>query len=361
MRIVYCDSFWAQNIGNGIFGLGVDYILKTVFGRENVTTVYDLQTYVNGYGKRFFTSKNAMDYISVIDADYIVLSGPVISRYFLPMWKNTLINLHKRGIGYMIVSAGVMKCDENTVKECREFFREYPPFVLSTRDEQTYNLFHEYATHSYNGICGAFFIPNAYSPAPTSAIKPTLVVNFDKIPEPEISLTPIPKSDFNFKFNDDEFYIRFSGTGMLSRAGSKTDRFSDALIYATSILPSRPRPAMIGKYTVIRTDHRYIPHYRSKIYKYCNSVCSDLPHTYINIYANADLTLSDRVHACATTLAYGNTAMCIVKTNRISLLNRVGATDVCRRPVKIDMDMLDSEKKKLLDWLGNIDYTEGKR
>ena len=53
--------------------------------------------------------------------------------------------------------------------------------------------------------------------------------------------------------------------------------------------------------------------------------------------------------------------MCIVKTNRISLLNRVGATDVCRRPVKIDMDMLDSEKKKLLDWLGNIDYTEGKR
>ena len=93
-----------------------------------------------------------------------------------------------------------------------------------------------------------------------------------------------------------------------------------------------------------------------KVYRYNNSFCADIPHTYANIYAEAELTLSDRVHACAITLAYGNAAYLFAKTGRSALLKRVGAVGIEERPVKIDMQYLADEKRKLIEWLKNIEF-----
>ena len=121
-----------------------------------------------------------------------------------------------------------------------------------------------------------------------------------------------------------------------------------------SLLPAPKRENEIGQYKLVRTDQRFHPHFRSKIYAYKNSFCADIPYGYINLYANSQLTLSDRVHSCAVTLAYGHSAMLFVKTNRVGLLERVGAGEITKKPVKLDMEILDQEKVNMLMWLTDI-------
>jgi len=348
-RIAYCTGFWCTNIGNAFFGLGVEYALKQICSDAAVTVVSDYQTYTTGYGKRLYPEKNQLEYISMLDVDYVVLAGPVISKYFLTLWKDILIKLEQRGVRYMILSAGMMKMTDDSLTECQWFFSEHPPYVLVSRDHKTYETFGEYAEHAYDGICFSFLAPDYYAPAAID--QRILTLNFDKINEPDLQLTD-DESKFDFCFEGDRFCVKH--TSLFTRIAQKTDRFSDAIIYATSFLPQKKRADRIADYTVFRTDHRFHPHFRRKIYSQGNSFCADLPYGYLNIYANAELTLSDRVHACAVTLAYGHAAMLFSHTNREGLLERVGAGEITQKPVRLDMEYLKKEKQAMLSWLADV-------
>ena len=127
IRVAYCTGFWCTNIGNGFFSLGVEYVLKKILGDENITLVSDYQTYTTGYGKRLYPHPKQLDYISYLDVDYIVLAGPVLSKYFLSLWKDILERLKDRGVGYILLSAGTMKLDSESRKAIKEFFKTCPP------------------------------------------------------------------------------------------------------------------------------------------------------------------------------------------------------------------------------------------
>ncbi|NMA18602.1 MAG: polysaccharide pyruvyl transferase family protein [Clostridiaceae bacterium] len=354
MKVAYCTGFWCTNIGNSFFSIGVEYVLKKVLGEKNVTLVSDLQTYTTSYGKRLYVDKNQLEFISALDVDYIVLAGPVISKYFLGLWKDILLKLKQRGIGFIILSAGSMKLDEIAREEIKEFFKTCPPYVFSSRDQTAFEEFGSYAEHAYNGICFSFFIPDCYTPASMKEMSPYVVYNFDKINEPEIRTAEDEKKKSlrQFDFEGDIFTITYPK--FLTALLAKTDRFTDALIYAMSLLPTKKRDDMIGNYRIIRTDHRFHPHFRRKIYQQKNSFVADIPYGYLNLYANAEFTLSDCIHACAVTLAFGHSAMLFAKTNRHGLLDRVGAGDICNRLVQLDMTRLEEEKKNQLDWVRMI-------
>jgi len=354
MKVAYCTGFWCTNIGNGFFSLGVEHVLKKVLGEKNVTVVSDFQTYTTSYGKRLYVDQNQLEYISALDVNYVVLAGPVISKYFLGLWKDILLKLKARGIGYIILSAGTMKMNETARKEIKAFFKECPPYALSSRDESVYTEFGAYAKHAYNGICFSFFTPDCYSPAGVSGLNPYVVYNFDKIDEPEIwkDTGDGKASAQQFEYEGGTYKIAYPK--WLTTLSAKTDRFTDALIYAMSILPAKKRKNEVGNFRVIRTDHRFHPHFRGKIYRQQNSFVADLPHGYLNLYANAKFTLSDRVHACAVTLAYGHSAMLFAKTDRHGLLERVGAEGITEHPVKLDMKRLENEKKRQIDWLKTV-------
>lgn len=348
-RVAYCTGFWCTNIGNAFFSLGVEYVLKRVLGEENVTIVSDYQTYTTGYGKRLYPDKNQLEYLSKLDVDFLVLAGPVLSKYFLNLWQDILIKLENRGIRYIILSAGMMKMTEESLSECRDFFQCHPPYVLTSRERETFEAFGEFADHAYDGICFSFFTPDYY--IPSGLDEKYITLNFDKINEPLI-WTDGKADQEAFEFEGNAFHVKH--TGLFAKIAAKTDRFSDALIYATSMLPQKKRADKIGHYTVYRTDHRFHPHYRKKIYSQANSFCADLPYGYLNIYANSSLTLSDRVHACAVTLAYGHPAMLFAETNRVGLLERVGAGDISEHPVSLDMEKLADEKQAMVDWLMTV-------
>lgn len=347
-RVAYCTGFWCTNIGNAFFSLGVEYVLKQILGKENVTVVSDYQTYTTSYGKRLYPHKNQLEYITKLDVDLVIFAGPVLSKYFLPLWEDILLKLEKRGVKYGFLSAGMMKMNEEALQQCKEFFSQHPPYILSSRERKTFDTFGNYAIHAYDGICFAFFAPDYYTPCKMIGGK-NIVLNFDKISEPEITIGKTGAFELE---KDIKFDVR--QTGLFNKFATKTDRFSDALIYIQSVFPQKKMPDKIGDYTIIRTDHRFHPHFRNKIYAQNNSFCADLPYGYLNLYANSDLTLSDRVHACAVTLAYGHRAMLFVKTNRVGLLDRVGATEVTYKPVKLDLQKLELEKKKLLEWLKEV-------
>lgn len=187
-----------------------------------------------------------------------------------------------------------------------------------------------------------------------SGLSPYVVYNFDKIDEPEIwqENGDGKASAQQFEFEGSTYKIAYPK--WLTALSAKTDRFTDALIYAMSILPAKKRKSKVGSFRVIRTDHRFHPHFRGKIYRQQNSFVADLPYGYLNLYANAEFTLSDRVHACAVTLAYGHSAMLFVKTDRHGLLERVGAEGITEHPVKLDMKRLENEKKSQIDWLKTV-------
>ena len=353
-KVAFIGGYWAPNIGNAFFNMGAEYVLKQVFGDENVTMVFDQPAYITQWNTNKGNPPWAVDYWSHLNVDYVVLLGPVITKAFLNIWKETLDNLKKRGIRYMILSAGMMKYDDEVIKEVKEYFNENPPYAMTTRDRETYDTFKDCVNNIYDGICFAFFMPDCYKPVSTD-LDPLMVVNFDKIDEPYIYIDKKDeKTDVSFNFDGQTIGMRFSG--IFSRIGLKTDRFTDALVYAMSIFPRKKRPVKIDKYNIIRTDHRFSPMFMRKVYRYNNSFCGDIPHTYANIYAESKLTLSDRVHACAVTLAYGNYAYLFAKTGRSSLLKRVGAEGIEDHPVKIDLNYLNEEKRKLIEWLKSIEF-----
>ena len=352
-KVAYVGGCWSTNIGNAFFNLGADYVLKQIFADKNVNIVMDQSAFTPGWKRKSGNIPWAVNYWEHLCVDYIVLLGPVISKYFLPIWKETLETLKSRGIKYMILSAGMMKYEEKTIRDIKDYFRTNPPFVITTRDHKTYETFCDCVPHIYDGICFAFFVPDYYTPFKTD-FKKHIAVNFDKIDEPIISIDkPGRQEDIQFEFEGHLFGLRYK---MLSQIGLKTDRFTDALIYLFSPLPRGKRATQIGEYTIIRPDHRYNPMFIRKVFRYGNSFCGDIPHTYANIYANASLTISDRVHACALTLAYGNSAFLLAKTGRSGLLERVGASEITNHPVTIDLSKLNEEKKSLIDWMKQLDW-----
>ena len=347
-KAAYCTGFWSTNIGNAFFSLGVEYVLKQILGEKNVTVVSDYQTYTTGYGKRMYPDKNQLQYLSKLDIDYLVLAGPVLSKFFLTLWKDILIELEKRGVRIVILSAGMMKMTVEAIEECQTFFEQHPLYILSSRDRKTYETFGKYAEHAYDGICFAFFAPDYYHPVPIT--DKFIMMNFDKISEPKVWADENSESS-SFEFEGRQWHVKHEG--LLTRTVMKTDRFSDAFIYAASIFPQKKRENRIGDYTVFRTDHRFHPHYRKKIYGQGNSFCADLPYGYLELYANSALTLSDRVHACAVTIAYGHPAMLFSETNRVGLLERVGAGEISEHPVSLDLSCLNAEKREMMNWLAD--------
>jgi hypothetical protein len=121
--------------------------------------------------------------------------------------------------------------------------------------------------------------------------------------------------------------------------------------YIGALFDFRKLPSKIGPYNVIRTEHRFNPYVRSKIYRHPNAIVSDEPYTYFTIYAGSSLTLSDRVHACVITLAYGKLAMLFSPSPRTYLFDRLGLSSIRSSPTLLDKNKLAKEKQDEIDFL----------
>jgi len=340
---------WSTNIGNSFFQLGAKYVLEKAFPHHNILLIQDQPGY---YNVKRGTPKNAFIPLENMRIDYLVILGPFLRPEIGKIWGSTFEKILNDNVKIIILSAGMMDYGDKTVRTAREWLSKIKPYILTTRDEETYQNFSDFAKYSYNGIDLAFYVPDFYTPNDLK-IDRCLVLNFDKTPEPKITISrnkkDISSADKIFTFDDKLWGLKFPS--FLTWLSTRSKIIS---VLGPLLDIRRDFPEKIDKMKIIRTDHRFNPIIFSKLYKKPMSFCSDIPWGYLDIYSQASLLLSNRVHACVAALAHGNPAMLFSKTPRARLLERVGAKDITKKPVKVSQKKLKKEKKELIAFLKNI-------
>jgi hypothetical protein len=189
------------------------------------------------------------------------------------------------------------------------------------------------------GIDSAFHLPGAYQPPRLNLGKNPVALTFDHFAEPKL------KADKNGVVEVGE--KRYS----LHRRRS-LDRLSErgkAAAYLAFVprLPDQP-----SELAIYRAEHRTNPHLPAKIYRKRNVLASDEPFSYAALYMNAELTISDRVHAVVLSLAFGNRAMLHNPiTRRSALLDEVVDGSCSERPMRIRDGVIESHRVQVVQAL----------
>jgi hypothetical protein len=320
-RILLYGGGWLNNIGNAFIDLGSMVCLRQatkhldidihLHSSSSQAMFYYVNRGITGWlFKRPGDRSKTFDMLNHVKVDYIVQSGAFLSEEWFGLHGGPLLELKKdRGAKLIIHGGGLSESaySASAIKKTREYLKKLGPYVFISRDEETFENFHDLAEFAYNGIDCGFFVSDSYSP-PMLDIPSYIVLNFDKHPQP-------------------------------------VDLISDS-----------------KEYQVIRTHHSFwsnfpLHHYfkmRANYYKKENTVISELPYEYLTLYAHSKGTYSDRVHACVATLSYGRSARLFSKTPRALLFDRVGVTEITQKLVSADMMILEMEKERQIEFLSSI-------
>lgn len=336
---------WSTNMGNSFFQLGAMSLLRDRLGLP-VTPVGEQSGHPMYWNRRGGAIENALEHLDLAAIDTVVILGPVLRREFRSIWANSLRLLQKRGVRIVLLGTGAMHYDETTLADYRQILKEFRVSVLATRDTTTFEALGDLADAAYDGIDLGFFISEAHEPAGLRG-GPYVALNFDKVPEPEISLgrNGDGGADIAFEFQGDQWNLRVPG------GRHRLARMSRYLMMLEGIVAPRAKGTRIGRYEILRTEHRSNPVIVRKSFRGPRTLLSDVPYPYLEIYNAAELTLSSRLHACVAALSYGRAAMLGLETARSGLLDRLGLDDVQMKPVRLSRERLDEEKDGLTQFL----------
>lgn len=344
-KVALVSGFWGQNIGNAFFNIGGKWILEQVFGEGEVDFIQDQPGYWTFNNKMKGNPANNVVLLKYLDVDYIVLQGPCLSAYFEPLWNETLTELTRRGTKLILLGAAFFKYTPEEIRAAKVMIDRFKPVLISTRDSRSYEILKDWVPHTHDGIDSAFFVPKAYTPFKLT--KPYITLNFDRFPEPNITLGGQPGEGEGVSFEE-------LGARWRLEIPKTQDWFSHkgkAEAYFGHLIDRRKLPSELLGRMVIRPEHRMNPHLGWKIYSQPNALVADEPWTYFTVYAGTDLTLADRVHACVMTLAYGNPAMLFTPSPRSALFERVGMTEIKQRPLRLEPDYLEEQRQNELAFL----------
>jgi hypothetical protein len=356
---------WSTNIGNAFFAEGIKYVLERAIPGCRAFLLTDQAAFLNLLPGRKYRHepRNSLRYLDHIRPDYVVIAGSCLTEQFPRIWGESFRRLYEGGAKVLLIGAGHYDYSAKEIEVCRDLLRQYPPHVFISRDRKTYELFHDVSKHSYDGIDCAYFVPEVFEPVQTD-LPPYIVLNFDKTPEPFIRVSTNGVSSgsgssslaqgnsVRFDFQGREWLLQFPRIRLkLSRLLNKGYAFT---VGPMGLHGTRQKQA--GEMMIVRTDHALNPLMLRRIFRGPNAFAGDLPYTYYNLYAQTELTLTDRIHAALVTLSYGRPAMLISRSGRASIIERVGGGDVTRGPTQLDMDNLSREKQGMIDFLNSVPW-----
>jgi len=350
--VALVSGFWGQNIGNAFFNVGGKWILEQALPGARVEWIQDQPGYRTFHNQSKGNPPTHVDLIGALEVDYVVLQGPLLTESFRALWEPTFRRLRERGTGVVIMSAGLFQYTPEEIAAARAFLEEYPPLIFTTRDSDTYRHFADICPLTYDGIESAFCVPDAFQPYRLD-LPPSLAACFDRYPEPNFTIGPATNGSVpdglhgHFEHNGATWNWAIpSFQQRLSKIGQRSS-------YISSLTDRRKLPDTIGGLNVLRPEHRSNPFMGWKVYRNPGAIVSDEPYTYFTTYANAELTLSDRVHACVIAAAYGRPTMLFAPTPRGSLFERMGLGDVRKHPVVLPEERRAEERDKVIAFLRN--------
>ena len=178
--VAVLTGYWSTNIGNSFFQLGAEWALRQALPNANIMLIGDQPGY---WDTKKGNPKNALDYVAHLDLDAVVVLGPAFRPEVEGIIGGMLAKQHAKGAKIMVLAAGMMKYDPDTVARSRTMLERTPPYLFTTRDTETYEALGDIAEHAYDGIDVATFVSDLFTPT-TSDLPPYVALNFDQIPEP---------------------------------------------------------------------------------------------------------------------------------------------------------------------------------
>lgn len=308
---------WIQNIGNGFIDKGARVILQRAFPDAEIVEASGHPNYVGdikaSLGLRQKLGLDRSDHRRVdhpyrqrtlnvaeyMDADLIVLPGCILSDWVFRKYAATFDRLDTQDTPVIFLGAGGGDYEATTRETTRKFLDRFDVDALLTRDDEAYESYADDVEFSYSGIDCAFYI-NEWFDAPDSTEKFT-AHTFDKTDEPE-RLNPentVVRPDHSPFGQPFEIYVRREVSNLLG----------------------------------------------NNDYEKENVLYSDRLEDYLFVYANSEVTHSDRVHACVPTLAYGGKAKFYFSTPRAGLFEKVIDQDITEQVVSLNQDRVAAEKQ----------------
>jgi len=349
IKIAHILGGWSVNIGNAFFQLGGLYAINKVMPASQTILIGEKPGYPSYWNREGGNPTNYFDWGDYLDIDYLVMMGPIFRPEIKSIWDSSLSKMMAKGTKLILLGMGMMDYDKESVGKYREFLKQYRPYIFVSRDNETFEKLSDLAESSYNGIDFGFFISDVYNPVGISGEKgKRIILNFDKMPEPKISISssPLVFSDYDFSFTLDN---KWWG-GRFSKIRKRLSETSRYFMFLEGLFPGNGTHH-IQDYEVLRTDHRPHPLFRRKTYRYPNMMVNDVPYSYLELYSSAFFTLSNRVHACVAALSYGNNAMLFSKSPRSKLMERLGLGNIIYKPVNLNREFIAKEKGDLLKYL----------
>ncbi|HRS10922.1 MAG TPA: hypothetical protein P5242_07635 [Sedimentisphaerales bacterium] len=354
--IIITTGTWSTNIGNAFFQLGAHYIVSQAACNRPTFLLTDQAGYWQ-YGRKREPGHSA-HLLDHVDAEYVVLCGSLLTYSFPGLWRRSFQIMKERRTRIVLLGVGQFDYSERETSLCRQFLQKYRPHVLVSRDSATYENFRDLAEHAYDGIDNAYFLPLAY-PAIQLDYPPFIVLNFDKGPEPICILKETESETVWGRPGYNACCVPFD-SGFLDIHFSRPKRWTSDLFgkyygYVAGLTGlKKAKQERVGRYVLLRTDHQTNPLCHRKLYYGPGAFAMDVPYGYFALYGNARLTLSDRIHACVVTMAYGGAAMLFSKSPRAQIIERVGATTVFQRPTTLDLNMLHEMRNREITFVKSV-------
>ncbi len=350
-KIAHILGGWSVNIGNAFFQLAGYHLLRECFPDAEIDLIPEQPGYPSYWNRKGGNPVNHFDYVNLLKPDYLVLMGPVFRREMFSIWGHALEKLMDGGTRLVLLGVGAMTYVEADIQLYRSFLSRFRPVLMVTRDSDTFNRLGDLAENVCDGIDFAFFLSDYYPVHTIDSLANTVALNFDKLPEPRILINSVNHlSSKTFDFAGDRWQLEFPGFRHWLAQSSRYGMFLEGMLFGGNNIEK------IGRYDVMRLDHRPHPLLRAKTYRSPRTLVNDTPYPYLEIYGNAALTLTDRVHAAAAALQYGKPAMLFTSSPRVRMLDRLGLEEIFNRPVLLDKARMDDEKGKvkafLKDYLG---------
>ncbi len=305
MTILVENSVWA-NIGNGWYQYSLFYMLKRLFPEHNV---------IMGEGpislafriKNPKQQANALKWMEYQRADIHVFSGPMLSDLD-NLYLQKIKRLTERGEKYALISCSGTGYSSNRILELGTFLKKYPPLFMATRDEETYNTFSPFVPNSYNGICTAFLVDKNLDICAYQMERPFFISSFYREEEPRFCL----KDDtLPCTLENIEVHHRNNRLGLPYSLSRHLNFLNE-------------QQAEVGGLTIVRTIQGLSTRFNHINFAVPNSFISFNPLTYLELVKSSEFTISDRVHACAVSLACGHPARFMFNTPRAGIFERMG-------------------------------------
>lgn len=302
MKILVENSTW-NNVGDGWYQYSLYYLLKKLYPEHEV---------VMGEGpvRRAFRIKskkqldNALNLLDWESADVHVFSGPML-KSLISEYGNAVKAIKKRGSQYAFISVSGTAMSLQQKQEIGAFLKAYPPLLFSTRDKETFDNFNEYVENAYNGICTAFLVDKTMHLDTFRLDKPFFVSSFYMENEPNYKL--------NGNFNIENIVVEH-----------RKNKFGLPFKFARHLNYTLPQQDEVGGHKIVRLIQNLNTKFNHINFAMPNSFISFNPITYLKVIKSAEFVISDRVHACATSLACGHPARFLFESPRAGIFDRLG-------------------------------------